>query len=429
MPEPIAANNPDLKPWLPVSPDSDFSLQNLPFGVFQSASHSPRVASAIGDKVVDLLALYRLGYFEALPFSEREFSAKSLNGLILKGKSATRALRNRLSQLLQQGNEELRGQPAHVREVFLPQNEVEMLLPINIGDYTDFYSSRQHAFNVGSIFRGPENALMPNWEHLPVGYHGRSSSIVVSGTNIIRPHGQMKPQQSDTPVFGPSQMLDFELEMAFFTFQGKPLGQPISTAEAEDYIFGMALFNDWSARDIQAWEYVPLGPFLGKNFASSLSPWIVTLDALQPFKIAGPEQIPAVLPYLQYAGLSHYNIEFETYLKAEGGTPEKICTSNHKNIYWSISQQLAHHTINGCNINAGDCMASGTISGDEPGSYGSMLEITWRGTKPLKLANGVSRKFLEDGDTIKMRAQAVKDHVKVGFGEVSATILPALNIL
>jgi len=294
-----------------------------------------------------------------------------------------------------------------------------------VRDYTDFYSSKEHATNVGTMFRDPENALLPNWKHLPVGYHGRASSIIVSGEPIRRPKGQRKDGDKDQPVFGPSGRLDFELEMAFITCKENKLGESISTSEADDYIFGFVLFNDWSARDMQAWEYVPLGPFLAKNFASSVSPWVVTLDALEPFRVAGPKQEPKVLPYLKAEGLSNFDIHLEVGIQPKGGAEKVVSRSNFKHMYWNIRQQLAHHTINGCNINVGDMYASGTISGPTPDSYGSMLELAWKGTKPIPMPDGSTRSFLQDGDTVTMRGFAEKDGIRIGFGEVKAEILPA----
>jgi fumarylacetoacetase len=275
------------------------------------------------------------------------------------------------------------------------------------------------------MFRDPNNALLPNWLWLPVGYHGRSSSIIPSGVAIHRPKGQTKPDPEQPPVFGPSQRVDFELEMAFITFDGKPLGDTISTEEAEEYIFGMCLFNDWSARDIQQWEYVPLGPFLAKNFASSISPWIVTMDALEPFKVDGPVQEPEVLDYLKYSGKKSYDIALQVAIKPEQSEETIICNSNFKYMYWTMVQQLAHHTVNGCNIRRGDMLGSGTISGPTPDSYGSMLELAWKGTKPLKMNDGTERKFIQDGDTVIMRGTCEANGIRLGFGEVSTKLLPA----
>jgi fumarylacetoacetase len=412
--------------WVPVAKNSDFPLQNLPFGIFKTKQLSPRVGVAIGDKIVDLKTLSVLGYLENLPFETSDFDNLYLNDMMLKGKKATSDLRMRLYKLLWSEFPDLRDHENHVAQVLIDQSEAEMLLPINVRDYTDFYSSEQHAYNVGCLFRDPNNALLPNWKHMPVGYHGRASSIIISGEPIHRPKGQMKPPTADAPVFGTSKLLDFELETAFFTFQGKPLGQSISTEEADDFIFGMALFNDWSARDIQGWEYVPLGPFLGKNFASSMSPWIVTLDALEFFRIPGPKQEPKVLPYLEYKGHKHIDINLDVIIKPEGGSENVVGQSNYKYMYWNMNQQLAHHTVNGCNINVGDCMGSGTISGPKEGQFGSMLEISWKGTKPFKLNDGTERKFIQDGDTVIMRGYCEKDGFRLGFGEVSTKVLPAL---
>ena len=344
----------------------------------------------------------------------------TLNAFIGRGKQATRSVRNRLGELLQAGATELADQASRV---LVAQSDATMHLPVQVGDYTDFYSSEDHARNVGKMFRDPENALLPNWKHMPVGYHGRASSIVVSGTPIRRPSGQTRPDDNAPPVFGPSRLLDFELEMAFVTHSGKPLGESISTAEADDFIFGLALFNDWSARDIQKWEYVPLGPFLGKSFGSSVSPWIVTLDALAPYRVSGPDQDPAVLPYLEYDGQSHYDVALEVEIIPENGQGLTVCRSNFKHMYWNMRQQLAHHTVNGCNINAGDMMASGTISGPEKGSFGSMLEISWRGTQPVQMPDGSERKFILNGDTVRMTGFASKSGApRIGFGAVDGKV-------
>ncbi|MGY6561601.1 MAG: fumarylacetoacetase [Luteibaculaceae bacterium] len=422
----IPANNPALKSWIPVSDTSDFPIQNLPFGVFKTETLSPRVGVAIGDKILDLKTLCVLGYLDNLPFTLEHFDTDSLNSLISKGKEATRELRNRLSKLLRSDFPDLQKKEIHVKQVLVEQNEATMLMPIKVGDYTDFYSSIDHATNVGKMFRDPANALLPNWKHLPVGYHGRASSILESGVPIHRPKGQTKADDAEFPTFGPSKLLDFELEMAFITYNGKPLGHNISTQEADNYIFGMVIFNDWSARDIQKWEYVPLGPFLAKNFASSISPWVVTLDALEPFRCPGEPQEPQVLPYLKYEGDKNIDINLEVFIQPENGEETQVCRSNYKYMYWNMNQQLAHHTINGCNIKAGDMMASGTISGPEKGSFGSMLEITWRGSNPIKLSDGSERKFIHDGDTVIMRGYAEKNNVRVGFGEVSTLVKPTI---
>lgn len=421
----IKANNPNLTSWVNVPENSDFPIQNLPFGIFSVAGASPRVGVAIGEKIIDLKNLYELGYLPKLRFELVDFDAPSLNQMMRHGKQECRDLRDRISDLLDVNNQELQINKEELHQILFDQKEATMFLPIEIGDYTDFYSSEQHAFNVGCLFRDPDNALMPNWKHIPVGYHGRASSIIASGTNFHRPKGQKKPPTAEVPVFGNSNLLDFELETAFFTFEGKPLGDSISTAEADEFIFGMALLNDWSARDIQGWEYVPLGPFLGKNFASHLSCWIVTLDALEPFRTSGPLQEPKVLDYLEYNGDKHIDINLEVIIKPEGGEENTVARSNYKHMYWNMNQQLAHHSVNGCNIRLGDCYGSGTISGPEEGQYGSMLEISWKGTKPFKMNDGTERKFINDNDTVIMRGFSENNGVRIGFGEVAAKVLPA----
>ena len=340
-------------------------------------------------------------------------------------KEGTRSLRNRISEIFSNENSELANNKEHQAKIFHPIDTVTLHLPVEIGDYTDFYSSREHATNVGTMFRDPNNALLPNWLHIPVGYHGRSSSVIVSGTDIKRPLGQTKPNPEEGPVFGSSKRVDFELEMGFITYDANKLGDRISTNEAEDYIFGMCLFNDWSARDIQTWEYVPLGPFLAKNFASHVSPWIVTLDALQPYKVDGPVQEPEVFDYLKYNGQKNYDIKLDVLIQPENGEETLVSQSNFKYMYWNMSQQLAHHTINGCNVRAGDLMGSGTISGPTPDSYGSMLEIAWKGTKPVKLNDGTERKFIQDFDSVIMRGHCDNGNIRIGFGEVVGKVLPA----
>ncbi len=421
----IEANNPALISWINVPSQSDFPIQNIPFGVIQTDQLEKRVASRIGDQVIDLKALFVLGYLENLPFELSDFDASSLNSMMKKGKKSIHDLRNRIAKLFEINHLDLKNNAHHQDQILIPIQQVEQCMPIEIGDYTDFYSSREHATNVGTMFRDPANALLPNWLWIPVGYHGRASSVIVSGTPFHRPKGQIKPNPEEPPIFAPCRNLDFELEMAFITFEGKPLGDSISTAEAEEFIFGLCLFNDWSARDIQTWEYVPLGPFLAKNFASSVSPWIVTLDALEPFKVPSPSQNPEVLSYLKYEGNLSYDIQLEVFIQPENASETKIATSNFKYMYWNMAQQLAHHTVNGCNIRCGDLMGSGTISGPTPDSYGSMLELAWKGTKPLKLDDGSERKFIHDGDTVTMRGFSEKNGVRIGFGEVSGKILPA----
>ncbi len=410
----------NLKSWVNVPEANDFPIQNLPFGIFSTNTLSLRVGVAIGECILDLQSLEELGFLKGLGFSSEDFASSKLNGIINRGKASASALRNRISELLRSDSTELKDSQ-HASSCLVEMSEATMHMPVEVGDYTDCYSSEDHARNVGKMFRDPENALLPNWKHMPVAYHGRASSIVVSGTPVKRPHGQLKTAEDQPPVYGPSRLLDFELEMAFITHPGKPLGEPISTAEAEDYIFGMVIFNDWSARDIQKWEYVPLGPFLGKNFASSISPWVVTLDALEPYKVPGPVQDPQVLPYLKYEGDSHYDLELEVEIVPPNGQGKVVCRSNFKHMYWNMRQQLAHHTVNGCNIRGGDMIASGTISGPDTGSFGSMLEISWRGTKPIQMPDGTERKFIADGDTVVMRASKGL----IGFGEVSGELLSA----
>ena len=420
----IKANDPSLKSWLEISKESDFPIQNLPFGIYSTKNKTKRVGVAIGDQILDLYRLFKLGYLDSLSFCEHCFSNEYLNRMMGHGKLEIRDLRNRISELLNAENSELSQNKEAIAKVLDLQIESEMHLPVKIGDYTDFYSSEQHAFNVGSMFRDPDNALLPNWKHIPVAYHGRSSSIIPSGQDVIRPKGQQKLDDNENPIFGASKLLDFELEMGFITFQGKPLGNTISTQEADEFIFGMCLFNDWSARDIQKWEYIPLGPFLAKNFASSMSCWIVTLDALEPFRTAGPIQKPKVLPYLEYSGDKHLDIELTVAIKTENGAKKVVTNSNYKHMYWNMNQQLAHHTVNGCNVNCGDILASGTISGPEEGSFGSMLEISWKGTKPVKMPDGSKRKFIQDGDSIIFNGRAKNKDFNIGFGELISKVLP-----
>jgi fumarylacetoacetase len=420
----IKANNPKLKSWVNIPAGSDFPIQNLPFGIFKTKYLSAVAGVAIGNHVIDLVYLHENGYLDGLGLPSGIFNQKYLNDFLALGKLKTREVRERISELLQHDNDELNGAAREI--ALIPKEEVQMLMPVRIPNYTDFYSSEEHATNVGSMFRDPKNALLPNWKHLPVGYHGRASSIVVSGTPIHRPKGQMKPPNAELPIFCPTHKLDFELEMAFITCGETKLGSSISTKDAEDHIFGFVLFNDWSARDIQNWEYVPLGPFLGKNFGSTISPWIVTLDALEPFRVKGPEQFPHVLPYLAIEGEKNFDIALEVLIQPNNSVETVVSRSNFKYMYWNVNQQLAHHTVNGCNIQDGDLYASGTISGPSPGSFGSMLELSWNGQRPLHLSNGTERKFIEDGDTVIMHGYAEKDGVRIGFGDCKGKILPAL---
>jgi fumarylacetoacetase len=412
----------NLKTWIDIDPKSDFTIHNIPFGIYSDTKVEHHACSAIGDYIIDLFELESL---DLLDINRSVFAEKDLNSFIALGKSITNAVRDKLIEILCDENSVLRTDKKLFDSIFKKQSSVKMLMPVSVGDYTDFYSSIDHATNIGTMIRDPKNALMPNWKYIPVGYHGRASSVTVSGTNFHRPKGQQKPADSETPVFGPSKLLDIELETAFVIGKSTQLGDSISTEQADDYIFGMVLFNDWSARDIQTWEYVPLGPFLSKNFASTVSPWIVTLEALEPFRTKGYVQDPKVFPYLEYTGNKNLDIKLDVFLKPQNGEENKICTSNYKYMYWTMEQQLAHHTVNGCNVNVGDLMGSGTISGPDPSEYGSMMELTWRGTKPITLKDGTQRKFVNDNDTIIIRGYCEKDGIRLGFGECVATLLPA----
>jgi len=421
----LKANNPALTSWIEVEANTDFPIQNLPFGVYSDSATKHHLCSAIGNYIIDLYELANLGYLSNLSINKEVFNNNYLNDFIDLGKDVTRALRGRLSDLLENSNNELQNNKDAFVTVFKLQTAVNMLLPVKVGDYTDFYSSIDHATNIGTMIRDPKNALMPNWKYIPVGYHGRASSICVSGTPLHRPKGQMKPADAEVPNFGPCKLLDFELETAFIIGKSTQLGESISTEKADDYIFGMTLFNDWSARDIQTWEYIPLGPFLSKNFASTISAWIVTLDALEPFRTEGYVQEPKVFPYLEYAGNKNIDIKLQVAIQPENSSETVICNSNYKYMYWTMEQQLAHHTVNGCNVNVGDMMGSGTISGPQPHEYGSMMELSWKGTKPLTLNDGTERKFINDNDTVILRGYCQNEHVRIGFGECKAKLLPA----
>ncbi|ESU20409.1 fumarylacetoacetase [Flavobacterium enshiense DK69] len=423
----ITANDPNRKSWLHVPENSDFPIQNIPFGVFITKEDVVTIGTRIGDFAIDMGALQQLGYFEGIDLTDDMFMQDTLNDFIGDGKKTWRQVRNRLADIFDETNATLRDNKAHRDVAIFNIDDVEMQLPVHIGDYTDFYSSKEHATNVGKMFRDPENALLPNWLHIPVGYHGRSSTIVPSGIPVHRPMGQTLPNGETQPVFGPSRLVDFELETAFITTDANIMGENIPVTEAEDYIFGMVLLNDWSARDIQKWEYIPLGPFLAKNFASSISPWIVTLDALEPFRTASPKQEPKPLPYLQQPGDHAFDINLEVSIAPEDSEETLVCKSNFKYMYWTMSQQLAHHTINGCRINSGDMMGSGTISGSTEDSFGSMLELTWGGKNPLKMKDGSERKFINDGDTVIMRGFCQNHNVRIGFGEVASKLLPPIT--
>ncbi len=427
----MTPQDPNLQSFVDVPTGSDFSIHNLPYGVFRpSAGARPRIGVAIGDAVLDLSVLAERGLLSGRALGDGDaFRQPTLNAFMALGRPAWREARARLTRFLRVSDSTIRDNRPLRLAALHPMASVEMLLPATIGDYTDFYSSREHATNVGTMFRGPDNALQENWLHLPVGYHGRASSVVVSGTDIRRPMGQTKADDADSPSYGPSRLMDFELEMGFFVGPGNALGEPIPIDEAAEHIFGMVLVNDWSARDIQKWEYVPLGPFLGKNFGTSISPWVVTMEAIEPFRCAGPAQDdPEPLDYLKNPGNCAYDIPLEVLLQSEKmDAPETIATSNFKYMYWSICQQLAHHTSGGCNAQPGDLLGSGTISGPDKHERGSMLELSWRGTETVELANGEERKFLADGDTVIMRGHCEADGIRIGFGEVSGKLLPAVG--
>jgi len=435
--------------FLDVPADSHFPIQNLPFGIFQPKEGKPRVGVAIGDLIVDLSVLEEFGHFRSPEFGDRQvFAEDSLNAFLALGRPAWRKAREILQHLLSADTPTLRDDAKLRDRVFHAQKDVVMQLPARIGNYTDFYSSYHHAHNVGTMLRGPENALMPNWKWLPVAYHGRASSVVISGTDVRRPSGQTRPPDASVPVFGPSKSFDYELEMAFLIGPGNSLSEPVPIDRAIDHIFGFVLMNDWSARDIQAWEYQPLGPFLAKNFCTSVSPWVVTLEALEPFRKPLQPQDPEPLPYLSAAGPHTgrirpqakrirrgergkndftFDIHLEAHLQTSSmDAPHIITRTNFQNLYWSVAQQLAHHTVNGCNLQPGDLLASGTISGPTEESRGCMLELTWRGANPLKLPNGETRKWLEDGDKLAITGWCEGEGYRVGFGEVSGRVLPAV---
>ncbi len=415
-----------LESWIEIPQDSDFTLANIPFGIFSDSFAGPRVGTRIGDTVVDLNALQSEGYLQGLGLPEGIFASSVLNPFMALGRSVAGLVRNRIIELFSADNQALQSNAEVQEKILRHDNQVVMCMPVNVGDYTDFYSSIEHATNVGKMFRDPDNALLPNWKYIPVGYHGRASSIVVSGTPVRRPNGQRKLPTEDAPTFGPCRTLDFELEMAFVTCKPTTLGETLTPKDAEEHIFGMVLFNDWSARDIQKWEYVPLGPYLGKSFASSVSPWVVTMDALEPFRTQGPKQDPAPLPYLECDVNANYDINLEVSIKPDGSHDEaKVCSSNYKYMYWNMLQQLAHQASNGCNINVGDMYASGTISGPTEDSFGSMLELSWAGSKTLPMPDGSERKFIQDGDTVIMRGHSGEGKNRVGFGEVKGQVLPA----
>ena len=424
----MAAADPKLKSFVPVAKDSHFPIQNLPYGVFTTpANYAPRVGVAIGDQVLDLSVLEQAGLLDLVP-GERLFNRATLNAFIERGPDVWRRGRAAITDLLRAENARLRDDARLRARAFAPQSAAKMLLPLAIPAYTDFYSSKEHATNVGSMFRDPAHALLPNWLYVPIAYNGRASSIVVSGTPVLRPNGQTKRPDAQQPSFGPSERLDFELEMAFVVGVGNALGEPIPVGSALSHVFGMVLMNDWSARDIQQWEYIPLGPFNSKTFATSISPWVVTMDALEPFRVDGPPQNPPPLPYLATEGPYAYDIELQASIAPAGGVPTTIARTNFRTMYWSIVQQFAHHTISGCNTRVGDLMGSGTISGTTPDSCGSLLEITRNGARPLRLADGGERRFLEDDDEVILTGWAQAKDYRVGFGEVRGRIVSSRTL-
>ena len=421
---PIIANNTHRESWIEVPQDSDFPIQNIPFGVFITKDDVITIGTRIGNCAIDMGALQQLNYFQGIDLTDDMFMQDTLNDFISDGKKTWRLVRNRLAELFDVTNPILRDNKKHRDIIIFKVEEIEMQLPVLIGDFTDFYSSKEHATNIGKMLNLEEESLPLNWFHMPVGYHGRSSSIIPSGISINRPMGQTLPNGETTPVFGPSRMVDFELETAFITTDANVMGETIPITEAEDYIFGMVLLNDWSARDIQKWESLPLGPFLAKNFASSISPWIVTMDALEPFRAKSPNQDPSPFPYLKSKGKNNYDIHLEVAIQPENQEPSLVSKTNTKHMYWTMIQQLTHHTTNGCRVNSGDLMGSGTISGPTPDSYGSMLELTWAGKKPITLNDGTERKYVNDGDTVIMKGYCKNNEVRIGFGEVSTKLLP-----
>ncbi|MCF6765152.1 fumarylacetoacetase [Thiotrichales bacterium 19S3-7] len=425
----IEANNPKLTSFITVPSGHDFPIQNLPFGIFNDANNTQkRIGVAIGDFVFDLYHAFEHDLFTDQAIDKSIFLENHLNNLMALERNKITSLRNAISRLLRHDNFTIQSDEQLKQELLIPIDTVTLHIPVDIRGYTDFYSSIEHASNIGKLFRDKDNPLLPNWRHLPVAYDGRAGSIVVSGTNFRRPTGQIKPDEN-APIYSPSKALDIEVEVGYFIGNATAHGEQISTSKASEHIFGMVLVNDWSARDIQKWEYVPLGPFLGKNFCTSISPWVVTLDALEPFRVASPEQNPQILPYLKRSANWGIDINLEFSIQTETMTkPETIAKMNFKDMYWDFTQQLAHHSVNGCPMNTGDLLASGTISGDKPSTYGSLIELTSGGKEPIKLHNQEQRKFLNDGDTAIIKGYCQNEHYRIGFGEVKGTVLPALEI-
>ena len=421
----------NLTSFIDIAADSDFSIHNLPYGIFSdtkdaAGNNNRRAGVAIGEQVLDLSVLEAEGLLSLDGGSY--FNQPTLNAFIDSGRDNWTKARTTIQTLLSNASDTLRDNTDLQKKALFKQADVTMHLPVQVPGFTDFYSSKEHATNVGTMFRDPNNALLPNWTEMPVGYNGRASTVIVSGTDVIRPSGQLKPNADERPIFSPCKRLDFELETAFVVGKGNNIGQPIAVDDASEHIFGMVLLNDWSARDIQKWEYVPLGPFNAKTFASEVSPWIVTMDALAPFKTSCPTQDPKPLAYLNEKDSDNsFDITLSVELLPENaGEATMVCETNFKYMYWSMAQQLTHHTITGCKVEVGDMMGSGTISGPTPDSYGSMLEIAWNATKPVTLKGGETRSFIEDGDTVIMKGYSEKDGIRVGFGEVRGKVLPAL---
>ncbi|MCE7039918.1 fumarylacetoacetase [Dyadobacter sp. CY312] len=411
------------QPWLSISQNSDFSIHNLPFGIFQKDNRPPAACVAIGDYVIDLAAAFDFGLFSKYVLAENLFRKPVLNDFISQGREFSGYVRSVLQESLLDPHSLLK---KHAETLLIKQSNVQMLMPIKVGNYTDFYSSEEHATTVGKLFR-PDNPLFPNWKHLPVAYHGRASSIVISGTSIHRPMGQINRDATANPIFAPTNALDYELELAFVIGKDSDMGKPIPVEQAEDYVFGVLLFNDWSARDIQRWEYQPLGPFTSKNFASGISPWIVTMEALALLRSAPQIQNPEPLPYLNHPERKGFDIDLTIAIKPENDDEYVVSQTNAKHLYWNISQQVAHHTVTGCNLNVGDLLATGTISGNGAKSAGCLLEATAGGKQPIQLSDSKSRRFLEDGDEVIMRGFGEKNGIRIGFGELRGKVLPAIG--
>lgn len=418
-----------LTSWIPYDPQTEiFPIQNLPFGVFSNDGENFRCATRISNTVIDLSVLEQAGLLEiegVFKYSKEKsvFDKPQLNDFIALGRDVWRGVRARLQQIFKVGSEFEKNE--HVLNALLPLEKIKLKLPISIGDYTDFYSSKNHAYNMGKIIRGEKNAMQPNWYHLPVAYHGRSSTVIIDGTPIKRPSGQVKAQpDKDESIFSASRRLDYEVEMGAIVAKSNKMGENVKVSEANDFVFGFVLLNDWSARDIQTWEYVPLGPFTAKNFATTISPWIVTLEALEPFKVELPKQDPVPLPYLRDPLLHSWDIPITTTIATNNKNSQVVSETNYKYMYWSVNQQIAHHTVTGCKLNVGDLLGSGTISGTESNSFGSMFELSEGGKKSIKVGSE-ERVWLQDGDYVNFTAIAKGDGYNIGFGNCGGVIVPA----